>query len=147
MTRIPGMIPAEAARYRDTRRRRFLLRCAAGAATVTLLAALALPAVAQSRHEWHGGPSRSWVELHAPTAPGAAASVTFHDEPVHTGAEVFTLTLDGLALSIRVEHMGAMPGERLHLTAPAGYYVWPEVLQPGEHETGTAHVYPLGVTS
>ena len=47
MTRIPGMIPAEAARYRDTRRRRFLLRCAAGAATVTLLAALTLPAVAQ----------------------------------------------------------------------------------------------------
>jgi hypothetical protein len=147
MTRIPGMIAAEAARSRGTRRRRVLLRLAAGAAALTVAAVLALPAVAQERHEWHGGPSRSWVELHAPTAPGAAASVTFHDEPVHTGGETFSLTLDGLTLSIRVEHMGAMPGERLHLTAPAGYYVWPEVLQPGEHKRGTAHIYPLGVTS
>jgi hypothetical protein len=47
MTRLSGMIPAEAARARDTHRRRVLLRLAAGAAALTVAAVLALPAVAQ----------------------------------------------------------------------------------------------------
>lgn len=117
--------------------------------TRAILAALlcATAAGADTRREWHGGPSHSWIELHAPTSPGAVASITFHDQPVHTGDETFTLTLDGLDVTVSIEHMGALPGEIVEMTAPDGYVVVPPVLQPGEHQTGTAHVYPLGVAS
>lgn len=117
--------------------------------TRAILAALvcATAAHADTRREWHGGPVSSWAEIHAPTAPGAVASVTFHDQPIHAGPDTFVLTWDGVSVTARLEFFGGPDGERLHLSVPDGYSVWPEVLEPGERGTGTAHVYPLGVAS
>ena len=107
-----------------------------------------LPAFAQERHEWVGGRGTSWVEIGPPEAPGAVASITFYDDYVHTiSGETFALVQDGLTVTVRVKLFPGDPGEELHLTPQEGYFAWPEVLKPGEWETGVAHIYPIGLGS
>jgi len=111
------------------------------------VAILALPAAAQERHEWVGGRGTSWVEIGPPEAPGAVASITFYDDYVHTGTETFALVQDGLTVTMEVKFFPGDPGEELHLNPSEGYFAWPEVLSPGEKQTGVAHIYPIGVGS
>ena len=109
---------------------------------------LALPATAQERHEWVGGRGTSWVEIGPPEAPGAVASITFYDDYVHTTAdETFALRQGGLTVTVHVKVFRGPPGEELHLTPQEGYFAWPEVLSPGEWQTGVAHIYPIGLGS
>ena len=110
-------------------------------------AILALPATAQERHEWGSGLGGAWVEIGPPKAPGAVASITFYDDYVHTGNETLALVQDGLTVTMEVKFFPGAPGEELHLNPSEGYFAWPEVLSPGEQQTGVAHIYPIGLGS
>ena len=111
------------------------------------VAILALPATAQERHEWGSGLGRVRVEIGPPKAPGAVASITFYDDYVHTGNETLALVQDGLTVTMEVKFFPGAPGEELHLNPSEGYFAWPEVLSPGEWQTGLSHIYPIGLGS
>lgn len=107
------------------------------------LALIAAPASAQSVKEWCGVGSCSTVEIHAPTAPNAVASVTFANRPVHNQDDQFVLTFDGIEVIFGMAwgfHSGRRE-ETLTIYPPDGYIAVPPELDLDEWVTETAHIY------
>lgn len=114
---------------------------------LTLLAAiLASPAQADATRVWpitHPSIHRpSVIELHAPTAPNAVASVTFQNEPVHTQDETFTLTWGDITVKVIFDWQVTESGhERAEVIPPEGMVAVPPFLTVPEFDTQTLHIY------
>lgn len=107
------------------------------------LCTLALPASAETaRHSWYVAGMEAWVEMHAPTAPGAVASVTFHNRNLHQGDEPFALTFDGMTVDVHLEwNVNGGTDERITVTPPEGFVAHPTHITVPEDATMTLHIY------
>lgn len=116
-------------------------------APIAALLILAATAVASSpRHVWPGhvgsGDLDSWIELHAPTDPGAVATLTFENQPVHSTDETITLPHDGLTVTIGLDwNAEGYANEVLTIEPQDGFVAVPRTLSVGEGSTGTAQIY------
>ena len=115
--------------------------------TAFALALMASPAFAEpSRHVWlPDTESPAYVELHAPEAPGAVASVTFQNREVHSGDETFSLTFNGLTINVELAWNFGGTDEVITVTPPAGYVAAPRSISVGENTRQTLHIYINGV--
>jgi hypothetical protein len=116
------------------------------AIALALVLCAATAAAQEARHEWPGnhasGYKPAWVELHAPAVAGAVASVTFHNEPVHSADEVFPLALDGLVIDVEATwNVDHGPQERIAVTPPPGYAAVPPFVDVSEGRRETLHIY------
>lgn len=111
-------------------------------AMITLLLATPLHAESIKTWEYPISPARSYVEVHAPTAPNAVATVTFLNDTVHSTDEKFDLTYDGLTVTFLFDwQFDDTHDERLTVLPPEGYVAVPsEVIVP-EGDTATIHIY------
>jgi hypothetical protein len=105
-----------------------------------------------SRHVWRGGDFHheppAWVELHAPTRPGAVASLTFENQMVHSANQTITLEWEGLRVEIDLEFQAdGTQAERVIVTPPEGYIAAPRHLTVDEGRRETLHIYAMGVGS
>jgi hypothetical protein len=109
---------------------------------LAILAALAAGPVAsdESKRVWPSATSYTdpaVIELHAPTQPDAAATVTFWNQMVHHANEEFSLTFDGITVDIffgfNVTKNGA---ERVTVIPPDGYLAIPSEIDVPEHQVG-----------
>ena len=100
----------------------------------------------QSRHVWlPDTESPAFVELHAPEAPGAVASVTFQNREVHSGDENFSLTFEGLTINVELAWNFGGTDEVITVTPPEGYVAAPRSISVGENTRQTLHIYTNGV--
>lgn len=134
---IPVAPPARAPRRRWV----FVLPIAA------ILACTAIAALAEPQtYIWPGsivsGGRQAWVALDDPHDPAAEASVTFHNEMVHGGDEVITLTHNGLTVTLRLLFQADSAGaERIEAEPPDGYVARPHQITVPEGATQVLHIY------
>lgn len=86
-------------------------------------------AVAEEIYRWTND---CYVAIQPTSRPGVVAEVVFLNENIHPlDAEDFTLTLDGLTVSVRVDRgLGLLP-DTMTVTPPAGFIAYPpEVTVP-----------------
>ena len=108
-----------------------------------LIALLCLPtlAEAESKRVWHGGMSEpSVVELHEPTSLSAAATLTFRNTEVHSADDVFSLTWDGITVSVGFEFNADGGSERVTVEAPDGYVAVPRSITVPESRSDVIHI-------
>ncbi len=105
-----------------------------------IIAMIAVPAQADDTRTWTNLIGTAYVNLGPPLAPGAVASVTFHDEPLHYDDERFELT--DLGLNVVIEFTwNAGAGDAITILPPDGYIAVPPTLSPGESAKGLSHIY------
>lgn len=107
-----------------------------------ILAATPLHAESIKTWEFEISAARSYVELHAPTVPGAVATVTFLNDVVHSTDERFDLTWNDLQVTFLFDwQYDDTHDERLTVLPPEGYVAVPsEVIVP-EGDTAVVHIY------
>lgn len=113
---------------------------------VAVVVALTGAAQAQEARVWPGTIASAGrpasVVLHAPTAEGARASVTFTNETVHHAGEAFVLRWDGIAVTIQVDwQVDAIGSERVTVDPPDGYVAVPRQITVGEGRQDTLHIF------
>lgn len=110
---------------------------------IRLAAALcmcATPISAADTKTWSSLMGTSYVELGPPLVSGAVASVTFHDEPLHSHDEDFTLSDRGIDVDVRF-NWNAGAADTITVFPPDGYIAVPDTLTPGESAKGVSHIY------
>jgi len=119
-----------------------LVMTMAAVAVIALLWLLSSPAdAAEASRSWPGAGQESHVTLHAPTAPDAVASVTFHNEEVHSADETFALTWQGIAVTVEFDwNHNDIAAERITVYPPQGYIAVPPRLTVDEGEAQTLHI-------
>lgn len=101
----------------------------------------ASPAGADTVKEWGFG-DVSRVEIHAPTAPNAVATVTFQNRMVHSHDDDFFLTFDGIEVGFRLIWGGRdREEETLLIYPPDGFVAVPPELDLRENVTDEAQIY------
>lgn len=110
-----------------------------------LLCAVATPAVADSSRVWenlYAADADSSVTIHEPTEPGAVATVTFVNTPVHGMDEQFSIAHDGIKVSVHFEwNADGTDSERMTVYPPDGYIAIPETITVPEDQTMALHIY------
>ena len=92
-------------------------------------------AMATEIHRWTND---CYVTIQPTTRPGVEAEVFFANENIHPlAAEEFTLTLDGLTVSVRVDRGLGMLPDTMTVTPPPGYIAWPPEIVVPEGGAGT----------
>lgn len=104
---------------------------------------LSSPALAEDTRTWRAGSMVSQMYL-APETGGPVASVTFHNEELHTKDEAFDLSIPGLTVTVRTEinHAGLAP-DRFIVTVPEGFVAAPPDLMVEEGATGVILIYSV----
>ena len=102
-------------------------------AATAALAIIASPVQSAERFCWAGCNSTVTIAPH----PDAAAVVTFDNRRVHnTKIEVFTLDLDGLAVSVEAHVGRGEEPDTIFVTPPEGYVARPPMVTVQENDTG-----------
>lgn len=105
------------------------------------LALIATPAAADSVKVWGAPSNQSKLEMHAPTAPDAIATLTFDNREVHAGRDNFTLTFDDITVSVEFGfNVDSLGSERVTVYAPDGYVAVPPSIAVQENDTGEIHI-------
>ena len=107
----------------------------------TIFVLIATPAAADSVKAWGAPSNQSKLEMHAPTAPDAVATLTFENREVHAGKDEFTLTFDGLTVFVEFGfNVDSLGSERVTVYAPDGYVAVPPSITVQENDTGEIHI-------
>lgn len=102
-------------------------------AAAAALAIIASPVPAAERYCWAGCNSTVTIAPH----PDAAAVVTFENRRVHnTKTEIFTLDLDGLAVTVEAHVGRGEEPDTIFVTPPAGYVAVPPMVTVQENDKG-----------
>ena len=103
----------------------------------------ATPVLAQDTRTWSSGATVSQMHL-APETGGPVASVTFHNEDIHTKSEVFDLAIPGLTVTVqtRINHAGLAP-DTIAVTVREGFVAAPPELMVGEGDTAVILIYSV----
>ena len=107
-----------------------------------ILCAVAAPAFADDTRIWDNpyNPT-SRLQIHAPTAPHAVATVTFDNTSVHGADEEFTLTWEGITIHVDFEwNSDAQGRERVTVYAPDGYTAVPPSIEVREDQSDVIHI-------
>lgn len=83
----------------------------------------------------------AWLSLDEPYDPAAFASLTFHNEAIHVGDELLSLTFDGVTIDIQFEMNVDRAADRITPLLPAGFYAKPAEIIVPESDTGILHIY------
>ena len=107
---------------------------------------LTTSAHASDTRQWPGttasGHEPSHVTIHEPTAPGAVASVTFHNTEVHMKDETFIIEWNGIAVTVHFDWQADdTASERITVDPPAGYAAVPRQVTVPEDGTATIHIF------
>lgn len=103
-------------------------------------------ASADETYTWPGHIGSDWeksyVRLGPPEVEGAVATLTFHNQPVHSKDEAIRLEHAEIVAGVHViwNYEGG-PHERITLTLPPGYIAVPWELRTREHQTEKMHIY------
>jgi hypothetical protein len=101
------------------------------------------PVLAEDTRSWISGATVSQMHL-APETGGPVASVTFHNEDIHTQNEVFDLSMPGLTVSVitEINRFGGAP-DRVVVTVPEGFVAAPPDLMVEEGATAVILIYSV----
>lgn len=104
---------------------------------------LSSPALAEDTRTWRAGSMVSQMHL-APATGGPVASVTFHNEDIHTKSEIFDLAIPGLTVTVKTEinHAGRSP-DTFAVTVPEGYVAAPPEMTVDEGATAVILIYSV----
>jgi hypothetical protein len=104
---------------------------------------LVTPVLADETRTWFSGSMVSQMHL-APETGGPVASVTFHNEDLHTQSEAFDLSMPGLAVTVRtdINHAGKAP-DKFSVTVPEGFVAAPPEMMVEEGATGAILIYSV----
>lgn len=101
-------------------------------------ASLAVMAFAQDSHRWTPD---TFIRIQPTIQPGAIAEVVFQNHEIHQlQREDFTLSLDGLTVSVVFEMNVAGADDRYTVIPPEGFIAWPESLTVPENGAGVIYV-------
>lgn len=103
----------------------------------------ATPVLSQDTRTWFSGAMVSQMQL-APETGGPVASVTFHNEDIHTQSEVFDLAIPGLTVTVQtaINHAGRSP-DTFAVIMPEGFVAAPPEMMVGEGETAVILIYSV----
>lgn len=104
---------------------------------------LVTPVLADDTRTWFSGAMVSQMQL-APATGGPVASVTFHNEDIHTQSEAFDLTIPGLTVTVRtdINHLGRAP-DKVSVTVPEGFVAAPPEVMVEEGESAVILIYSV----
>lgn len=104
---------------------------------------LVTPVLAEDTRTWFSGAMVSQMQL-APETGGPVASVTFHNEDIHTKSEAFDLSIAGLTVTVqtRINHAGRSP-DTFAVTVPEGFVAAPPEMMVEEGETAVILIYSV----
>lgn len=87
----------------------------------------------------------AWVELGPPEVSGAVATVTFHNERVHSSLHerMVPLTWENVKVHFRIDYNAfGEQAEMIEVYPMDGLVAVPPSVVVGEYETGKIHLYP-----
>lgn len=119
------------------------------------LALCASPALAQepllgtltkTERHWPGGIGSSGVPstltVHAPTIPGAFATITFANQPVHSMNEDFVFVWEDVEIAIHfIYNVDLINAERVVVSVPPGYVAVKPETDVLEYQTSEIHIF------
>ena len=90
----------------------------------------------------------SHVTFQPSAQPGAVGEVVFLNDEIHTTEESFTLDLDGITVTVRMDPDRSALGQpdTMHVTPPAGFIAVPEQITVPEGGAGVIHIYEEGMS-
>lgn len=120
-----------------------ICRLILAAAVLPVLGWHVTPVLAGDTRTWSSGAMVSQMQL-APETGGPVASVTFHNEDIHTKSEVFDLAIPGLSVTVqtRINHAGRSP-DTFAVTVPEGFVAAPPEMMVEEGETAIILIYSV----
>jgi len=121
-----------------TRRRLFLAAFAVGC----VLSGVAL---AYDTRRWS---SESHVTFQPSAQPGAVGEVVFLNDEIHTAEETFTLDLDGITVTVRMDpdRSALNKPDTMHVTPPPGYVAIPPEAVVQENSAVVVLIYEQGMS-
>lgn len=104
------------------------------------LALVASPAIGQV--VWDDGAAS--LDIVPSDKPGAVADVVYRNAMVSAqDVEVYTLTLDGLSVSVTMQHGRGEKPDTAVVNVPEGYVAYPESITVDEGATGVVVIYSI----
>lgn len=120
------------------------------ALTLTATAALAqtplMGTLTEKERYWPGSVGSSGkpstLTIHEPTVPGAVATITFVNQPVHSMNEDFVLTWNDVQIGIHfIYNVDLINAERVVVSVPPGYVAVKPETDVLEYQTSEIHIF------
>lgn len=92
--------------------------------------------------------SESHVTFQPSAQPGAVGEVVFLNDEIHTTEETFTLDLDGITVTVRMDpdRSALNQPDTMHVTPPPGFIAVPEQITVPEGGAGVVVIYGDGMS-
>jgi hypothetical protein len=90
----------------------------------------------------------SHVTFQPSAQPGAVGEVVFLNDEIHTTEETFTLDLDGVTITVRMDpdRSALNKPDTMHVTPPKGFIAVPEQITVPEGGAGVVVIYEEGMS-
>ena len=103
----------------------------------------AVMAFGQDTYRWNG---ETYVTMQPSSRPGVEAEVMFANTGIHSlSVYAFTLSIDGLAVDVRVEINASGADDLITVTPPAGFMAVPPELLVPEDGGGRIDIVAMGM--